>query len=677
MKRIITSLLLTICFCAIGFGQAANNQGGTGANGTGLTTLTNVGESLRVNAVLIPRVDARRIFGEEIANNYAVVEVNIGNKSPDASFILHGIFIDYSKWALRGGEATAKSSEEFDGRYQRPTLSNQIGSAEYRVVRGQFLDAKMWTKRAWTMRLLTFAGSLAGAYPFPVGREIFTKQLSAFSGVFVPGVREVWPDSTIEQLNNISDFGYRTNRAIPKQGAEIVVGFFPIERFLTPGFKKLYLKSPALFFAPLQMLLDRKIEKDVAAALNLGFGPSELEELRRALPCYVSIKEHSIERPSADYEVCLGELELREETDKSGSKVIKVIAGKKAASFRALTYLDNVSLNNVTVVVDGVMSVNTTTIAAKIDEIGFDALDGCASTDLPCFWADTEAGGGVRTGFIKGAYFTGGSLVIDEKDKLRLKDFQVITDKSDDQIQRFSFKLTDPIASDTKIHFKVTKPNPAGGSAAPLASNIREYLIHYSAPPQPTISEVSQDKPEKGKLTIKGSGFIDSPTYPLQVKLTKPDGATMTAKVLSRKVAELVVEMPSGPAGCWNGTVLLGGALAAQQTGADCFCFFIAPAPKLESATIDGKIITVEGQDLIPTQLCQEPGPALTFQISKGDKTAEYQVVGPGPFAGSEMTLRLKDTAPAVDDTWVVKVLLDGKEVKENGTASIKKKASP
>lgn len=673
MKRIITSLLLVTYFCAIGFGQAANNQGGTGANGAGLTTLTSVGESLRVHAVLIPRVDARRIFGEEIANNYAVVEVNIGNKSPDASFILHGIYIDYSRWALRGGEAKGAPSENIDGRYQRPTYSNQIASEEYRVVRGQFLDAKMWTKRAWTMRLLTFAGSLAGAYPFPVGREIFTKQLSAFSGVFVPGVREVWPDSTIEQLNNISDFGYRTNRAIPKQGAEIVVGFFPIERFLTPGFKKLYLRSPALFFAPLQMLLDKKIEKDVNAALNLGFEPSQMEDLRRALPCYVSIKEHSIEKPAADYEVCLTEMGLQE-NEKDGFKVIKVIDVKKAASFRTLTYLDNVSLNNVTVVVDGVMSVNTTAIAAKVDEIGFDAFDGCASADLPCFWADTEAGGGVRTGFIKGAYFTGGSLVIDEKDRLKLKDFQVITDKSNDQIQRFSFKLTDPIGSDTKIHFKVTKPNPAGGSAAPLESNVREYLIHYPAPPQPTISDVAQDKPEKGKLTIKGSGFIDSPTYPLQVKLTKPDGTTMTAKVLSRKVAELIVEMPSGPAGCWNGSVLLGGALAAQQTGADCFCFFIAPAPKLNSATLEGKTITLDGEELLFTQDCRPPGPTLAFVVSKGDKTAAIERAQ-GSSDGSTVTLQLKAGAPDVDDTWVVKALLAGVEVKDNGTAAIKKKA--
>src|SRR5262249_46359290 len=153
---------------------------------------------------------------------------------------------------------------------------------EYRVVRGQMLDANNWTKRAWTMRVLTFAASLASAYSFSLKETGIIKGLEAFGGVGVPGFKEVWPDSTIEQLNNISDFGYRTNRAIPKQGAEIIVAFFPIERFLTPGFKNLYLKSPALFFAPLQMLVDRKVQKDVAAALELGIG--DVEGLRRSLP---------------------------------------------------------------------------------------------------------------------------------------------------------------------------------------------------------------------------------------------------------------------------------------------------------------------------------------------------------------------------------------------------------
>src|SRR5438067_5968112 len=102
MKRRLVSLLLTICFCGAGLAQDKDLQRAA-ATGNALSTQINVGESVTASAVLIPRVAARRIFGKEIADNYAVIEVNVGNKSPDAALIIHGVFIDYSRWALRGG----------------------------------------------------------------------------------------------------------------------------------------------------------------------------------------------------------------------------------------------------------------------------------------------------------------------------------------------------------------------------------------------------------------------------------------------------------------------------------------------------------------------------------------------------------------------------------------------
>jgi hypothetical protein len=522
------------------------------------------------------------------------------------------------------------------------------------------------------MRLLTLAGSLAGGYSFSIKEKGILRGLEAFSGILVPGVKEAWPDSTIEQLNNISDFGFRTNRAIPKQGAEIIVGFFPIERFLTPGFRKLYLKSPALFFSPLQMLVDKKIQKDVMAALDLGL-EKELADMREKLPCYISVSEYLDGKQVSDYEICKIELEVEEKTP--GSRIITVIPGREAKAFRALNYLNAVSLNNVTVVIDGVMSVNSSAIAAKLDELVFDNVADCGDDQSPCFWADTETGDGVRKGTLKGSYFTGGSIVIDEAAKLGFTDLKTISDNSDDQTLHFSFKLTKPVGSGTKIHFRITKPLPDSGSPPKtLDSNVLEYLIHHPRPAQPEIKEVQRDEPGKGKLTIKGTGFLDSPTYPLQVKFTGPDGRRTDAKIVSKHPGEIVIEMPSEPAGCWTGDISLGTSIFAKQTQPNCFCFFIAPSPKVDSATIDGKIITIEGEDLIPTQLCDRPGPELSFKVVKGDKTAAFQIVGPVPFSGTEMILRLRPTAPDVDDTWIVKVLLDGKEIKEKGTAAIQKK---
>ena len=107
----------------------------------------------------------------------------------------------------------------------------------------------------------------------------------------MPGLREAWPDGTVDQLNRISDFGYQANKVIPKQGAEVIVCFFPIDRFLTPGFKKLFLKSPALFFAPLQMLVDPTLKNDANRVLK-GIGGSAgltVDALAPLLPCYLQI----------------------------------------------------------------------------------------------------------------------------------------------------------------------------------------------------------------------------------------------------------------------------------------------------------------------------------------------------------------------------------------------------
>lgn len=289
MTRLTTAFILLLCVYSTAFPQAQPAQKANQVN-TRLTVRGNV----TAQAVLIPRVNARRIFGSEIANNYAVIEINVGNKSPDAALIIHGIFIDYSRWALSGNTVTSRHVvdgllREEGQQFQASTVSNQIASEEYRVVRGQLLDAQMWSKRNWTMRLLTLAGSLASAYAFSIGEEGIVRGLNAFSGSVVPGIKETWPDGTIEQLNRISDFGYQTNKVIPKQGAEVIVCFFPIDRFLTPGFKKLFLKSPALFFSPLQMLVDPALRPDankLLQGINQGLSVDTLAPL---LPCYVEI----------------------------------------------------------------------------------------------------------------------------------------------------------------------------------------------------------------------------------------------------------------------------------------------------------------------------------------------------------------------------------------------------
>src|SRR5438105_4503737 len=155
MKRILTMLLVLVFLSTIALAQDTDKTAKAKAsvekaakNAPELATRINVSTNVHAQAVLIPHVDARRIFGQEIADHYAVVEVNIGNKSPDAALIIHGVFIDYSRWALRGGGGLNLGDLQPEpDPFQSSTKKDQVASEEYRVVRSQLLDAKMWTKR--------------------------------------------------------------------------------------------------------------------------------------------------------------------------------------------------------------------------------------------------------------------------------------------------------------------------------------------------------------------------------------------------------------------------------------------------------------------------------------------------------------------------------------------------
>ncbi|HKR61368.1 MAG TPA: hypothetical protein VJS64_16760, partial [Pyrinomonadaceae bacterium] len=94
MKLTLLSLLLTMCFSSGTLAQDAHDAKTkklleqAAKNGRGLPEIT-VNSSVHVQAVLIPRVDAKRVFGKEISENYAVIQLTVGNKSPTAAFIVH------------------------------------------------------------------------------------------------------------------------------------------------------------------------------------------------------------------------------------------------------------------------------------------------------------------------------------------------------------------------------------------------------------------------------------------------------------------------------------------------------------------------------------------------------------------------------------------------------------
>ncbi|MEK6334688.1 MAG: hypothetical protein AABM67_07045 [Acidobacteriota bacterium] len=683
MKRLVTCLMLLICFACNAFSQDKALEKAA-SNGKPVPTQITVRNNVSAEAVLIPQDDVRRIFGKEIANHYAVIEVNVGNKSPDAALIIHGVFIDYTGWGLSGtgGQAppaTAANSGNPFANFQSSTNSGHVASEEYRIVRDQAQNASLFSGRSWTMRALTLAANIAGAYPFGLSK-VEVRYFSAFSGVLVPGIEKLWPDDTSQQLLRISDYGYRTNKVIPKESAEIVVCFFPIDRFLTPGFRTLFLRSPALFFAPLQMLVDRKLGKSVDGLLKTINKDLDRRTLAGAMPCYIRIirdleygprsKDTSVRgqiNRNAD-ETCLGIFGLRRDpkdsvkidliedsTAEAGHKTDK--SKKEFEKFLALDFIAHMSLNYVTVTVDGAMTIDTSSMAPKLEGLKFDSAENCGGDQIPCFWSDLASDAGIRTGTLFGSYLTGGTIEIVEAEDLGLKDVTTVFEGSNDQMLNFSLTLTKPVPSGTKLHFKVTKPltGVAALNAKTTESRQLEYVVSG-----PAISDIAYDSATR-ILTLTGEGFAGAPAN-LAIKLHPPTGDDLDIKPFmdSSSTDKLVVfKVPAlTTAGCWRIQLSMGAqtVLMPEDNG-------LLVSPAVTKATLGGTaeakqiIITGTGLDSVDCA-----GGALSYTLANADESKTFKLGNPTASSNStKVTFALPALATGADKTWKVKVLFGGK----------------
>ncbi|MBV8856024.1 MAG: hypothetical protein JOZ02_03595 [Acidobacteria bacterium] len=658
--RILITFALTLCCACAAFAQATPNS-----NATQLAPpkiVGNVNNNVSAQAVLIPRVDARRIFGKEIAENYAVVEVNISNKNPDAALLIHGIFIDYSKWPLSGmSKNDLLNLDKPDGpfvEYQSATRPSQVASEEYRVVRGQLLDAQSWTRRNLAIRLLTLAGSLASAYTFSIGERGIKQGITAATGVGIPGVATAWPDSTIEQLNRVSDFGYRANRVVPKQAAEVIVCFFPIDRFLSPGFRRIFLNMPALFFAPLQIIADNKMSGLASSAL--GLPSSKVSELRGKLPCFLKIvryAEPDNKEPSLleqiDYRstrMCLDSFGIVVEGKDASSFKVTDLEEEKFKDFRTLFYIKEASLNRVTVTIDGVLTVEVSSIAPQVHGVEFDEVENCGAPGAECFWSSSVAGG-VRTGKIVGSFLSGAKVVIPEKEAkaLGIEEVKVVQEGSTDSELHFSFKLTKGVPTGSSFDIEATKPKP--GTNDTLDSNVFTVAPSFT-PGTPQLDDV---KLEGDKVVVTGAGFIDAPApNPLTVNLLAPDQTVKAPAHLSVTNEKITFDVPTG-AGCWQVLIKAGGRDAVKLHNDR---FAVLPTPTLTSATRGvGKIVVV-GTDLVDTDGCS--GKSLRFRFISADK-GTVELAGTPSADGKKVELKLQEKLQ--DGAWKVRILLGKDEV--------------
>jgi hypothetical protein len=366
--------------------------------------------NVMVEAVLLPAPVSKALFGKAIANQYAVIELTISNKNLDAALIVTSVFIDYSEW-LMSGSAKALAAAGLIGPAANPpeafqsTTANQVASVEYRIVRGEALDAQAWTARNWAMRLLQFVGVVATGSDFAFSEVGILKSIGAYTGQVIPAAQVFWPDGTVGQLDRISDFGFHTNKVIPKEASDIVVAFFPLDRFITPQLKKLFLRSPAVFFVPAAALVDQAVRSQIIGVLQRLLGPAQVR------------KDDSVE------------------TLLSNSKIKGL--------------LDGISLNKVRVKVGGILSVDVDTVPARIASVTFD------NPAAP--WDGTHP----ITGVLQGSLLSNGQPVIDEANQYGITAEANPGQASSNQLP-FTLRLSRAVPIGAILHFHVTKAkNPA------------------------------------------------------------------------------------------------------------------------------------------------------------------------------------------------------------------------
>jgi hypothetical protein len=446
---------------------------------------TDVTGNISVEATLIPAKIGRTIFGKEVANNYAIISLTISNRSSDDSFIAHTIFIDYSQWLLSGSSEqsayllctesqassseakaektdTAKQSSGESGKaaqqclgnvlrpWQQQTLPNQISTVETRIVRGELLDRQPWTTRNWVLRALQGVGSVAAAFTFVTTNQDWIRGIGAYNGNFIPAAQTFWPDATVGQMNRISDFGFQVNKVIAKQSSDIVVAFFPIERFLTPGLRELFLKSPSVFFSPYGMMLDPKHPKLVDQILLPIFRPAESTTNIQGGP---TADQGATERKSQFLRQLpyLGADPCKAEEAKAAGANLGAAANPGRMTFyeacKIAELLDRTSLNTVRVIVGGTMTVDVNKVPPQITKVDIDVP---AGKDATTMWTITEGKPTTLTGVIRGSFLGGGTPAITNVDS------SVLEIKGDSQG-----------SSDTELHFTITlkKDLPPGTAA--------------------------------------------------------------------------------------------------------------------------------------------------------------------------------------------------------------------
>ena len=388
-----------------------------------------------VQAVMLPYAINRELFSKHIADNYAVVVVNVGNHSHDAALVMQGLYLDYSKWALSGSVASSGSLGTWPGQ----VAPGQVSSVEYRIVRGELEERDAKSVRNWIVRTLEFAGSIAGGTTFAYGAiSNIPRYISMANGVGIPGFQKLWPDPLITRLNRISDFGYRVNRVVPRESSDVMIAFFPIDRFLTPKLKTLFIRQPALFFNTGLALMDPNPQ--MTAILERVSGQT-LAQLTAQIPAMMA---------------CASATERTQESNKA--------ACDRSATLREM--VKSTSLNSIEVVIDGNLMLDLAAVPPSVDALTFQD-----QAERAAYWSVA----GAEKGIVVLGRFLDGARVLIEPASAGIE--WVGSDLASSERLSGKLRFTKPVQAGQQLSIKVVKDTKEGQSmlSAPVLYTV-EYL---------------------------------------------------------------------------------------------------------------------------------------------------------------------------------------------------------
>lgn len=179
-------------------------------------------EDVSCSFSILPWEETNYFFGRMVANTYVAIEVNVRNLNSDSEFLLHDIQVAVD---------TGLDADSF-GRFE--------AGRDKMIVRGVAKRGESDDPRNRIMNALAAVGAVAGgasgALTQTIGRtgnSAFATGLSSsvsiFQGPLLSGLSKIWPDHTIDNVNNVSDLAFSASSTlktvIATQGAAPLVTF--------------------------------------------------------------------------------------------------------------------------------------------------------------------------------------------------------------------------------------------------------------------------------------------------------------------------------------------------------------------------------------------------------------------------------------------------------------------